>query len=134
VAEGRVRVVRGRTNYWGEDRGEVSIWCLSFQLSEFQLLLFSPLHAKRETELPISAFCFPNFCFSPAFQLFSFCLRGGGARNAVLIGRPYLYGLAVSGAEGVAKVVNILREEFQMALALTGRPDIQSIDRSVLWT
>jgi 4-hydroxymandelate oxidase len=54
--------------------------------------------------------------------------------QAVLIGRPYLYGLAVNGAEGVAKIVNILREEFQMAMALTGRPDIRSIDRSVLWT
>ena len=53
--------------------------------------------------------------------------------KAVLIGRPYLYGLAADGAEGVAKVVNILREEFQMAMALTGRPDIRSIDRSVLW-
>ena len=53
--------------------------------------------------------------------------------KAVLIGRPYLYGLAVNGAEGVGKVVNILREEFQMAMALTGRPNIRSIDRSVLW-
>ena len=53
--------------------------------------------------------------------------------KAVLIGRPYLYGLAVNGAEGVAAVVNILREEFQMAMTLTGRPDIRSIDRSVLW-
>jgi 4-hydroxymandelate oxidase len=52
----------------------------------------------------------------------------------VLIGRPYVYGLAVSGAEGVAKVVNILREEFQMAMTLTGRRDIRSIDRTVLWT
>jgi 4-hydroxymandelate oxidase len=54
--------------------------------------------------------------------------------KAVVIGRPYLYGLAADGAEGVAKVANILREEFQMAMALTGRPDIRSIDRSVLWT
>jgi hypothetical protein len=46
---------------------------------------------------------------------------------------PYLYGLAVNGADGVAKIVNILREEFQMAMALTGRPDIRSIDRTVLW-
>ena len=30
--------------------------------------------------------------------------------------------------------VNILRDEFQMALALTGRPNIRSIDRSILWT
>jgi 4-hydroxymandelate oxidase len=53
--------------------------------------------------------------------------------KAVLIGRPYIYGLAANGAEGVARVVNILWEEFQMAMALTGRPDIASIDRSVLW-
>ena len=54
--------------------------------------------------------------------------------SAVLIGRPYVYGLAVNGAEGVAQVVKILRDEFQMAMALTGRPSIRSIDRSVLWT
>jgi 4-hydroxymandelate oxidase len=53
--------------------------------------------------------------------------------NAVLIGRPYLYGLAVAGAEGVARVVNILRAEFEMAMALTGKTSIASIDRSVLW-
>lgn len=54
--------------------------------------------------------------------------------SAILIGRPYVYGLAVNGAEGVAQVVNILRYELQMAMALTGRPSIRSIDRSVLWT
>jgi 4-hydroxymandelate oxidase len=54
--------------------------------------------------------------------------------NAVMIGRPYLYGLGVAGAEGVAAVVNILHREFEMAMALTGRPTIASIDRSVLWT
>ncbi len=54
--------------------------------------------------------------------------------HAVLIGRPYLYGLAVAGAEGVARVVEILRNELEMAMALVGRPTIQSIDRSVVWT
>jgi 4-hydroxymandelate oxidase len=53
--------------------------------------------------------------------------------NAVLVGRPYLYGLGVAGEDGVARVVNILRREFEMAMALTGRPTIASIDRSVLW-
>jgi 4-hydroxymandelate oxidase len=53
--------------------------------------------------------------------------------NAVLIGRPYLYGLAVSGAEGVTRVVEILRSELEMAMALTGRPTIARIDRTVLW-
>jgi len=55
-----------------------------------------------------------------------------GAR-AVLIGRPYIYGLAANGAEGVAQVVNILRDELQMAMALTGRTSISKIDRTVLW-
>lgn len=53
--------------------------------------------------------------------------------NAVLVGRPYLYGLAVQGAPGVTRVVNILRREFEMAMALTGRPTIASIDSSVIW-
>lgn len=53
--------------------------------------------------------------------------------TAVQIGRPYLWGLGISGAEGVTRVVQILRREFEMAMALTGRPSISSIDKSVLW-
>jgi 4-hydroxymandelate oxidase len=53
--------------------------------------------------------------------------------NAVLIGRPYLYGLGAQGATGVTRVVNILRREFEMAMALSGRPTIASIDASVIW-
>jgi 4-hydroxymandelate oxidase len=54
--------------------------------------------------------------------------------NAVLIGRPYLYGLGAAGEAGVTKVVNILQREFQMAMMLTGRTNIGSIDRSVIWS
>ena len=46
----------------------------------------------------------------------------------MLIGRPYVYGLAANGAEGVAQVVNILREELEMAMALTSQPNITSVD------
>jgi 4-hydroxymandelate oxidase len=53
--------------------------------------------------------------------------------NAVLIGRPYLYGLGAAGEAGVTKVVNILQRELLMAMVLTGRTTIGSIDRSVLW-
>ena len=53
--------------------------------------------------------------------------------NAVLIGRPYVYGLAVDGASGVARIVNILRRELEMAMAHTGRTSIASIDQSVIW-
>ncbi len=54
--------------------------------------------------------------------------------NAVLIGRSYVWGLAAEGETGVTKVVNILRREFEMAMALTGRTSIASIDRSVIWS
>lgn len=53
--------------------------------------------------------------------------------KAVLIGRPYLHGLGVAGAEGVTRVVNILRQEFEMAMALSGRASLRSIDRTLLW-
>jgi len=55
-----------------------------------------------------------------------------GAR-AVLIGRPYAYGLAAGGAEGVERVIRIVREELERAMALTGRRSIAEIDSSVLW-
>ena len=54
--------------------------------------------------------------------------------SAVLIGRPYLYGLGVGGAAGVSRVVNLLRRELEIAMALTGRTNVASIDRSVLWS
>jgi 4-hydroxymandelate oxidase len=53
--------------------------------------------------------------------------------DATLIGRPHCYGLAVGGAEGVSRVIQILVDELRMAMMLTGRPNIQSIDRTVLW-
>ncbi len=54
-----------------------------------------------------------------------------GAR-ACLIGRPWLYGLAVGGEDGVALTIEILRREFDRALALTGRTSAAAVDRSVL--
>jgi len=52
---------------------------------------------------------------------------------AVQIGRPYLWGLGVAGAAGVTRVVEILKRELELAMALMGRPTIPSIDRSALW-
>jgi 4-hydroxymandelate oxidase len=54
--------------------------------------------------------------------------------SAVGIGRPSLYGLAVDGPTGVAHVVDILKTELEMAMALTGRTTIAAIDRSVIWS
>jgi 4-hydroxymandelate oxidase len=57
----------------------------------------------------------------------------GLGATAVLIGRPYLFGLAVNGAEGVRHVVEILRSELEAAMALTGCTSIPAIDRSVIY-
>ncbi|MEK7317263.1 MAG: alpha-hydroxy acid oxidase [Candidatus Eisenbacteria bacterium] len=54
-----------------------------------------------------------------------------GARG-VLIGRPYLWGLAAGGEAGVARVLTILRSELSMAMALAGTPRLSDIDRSLV--
>lgn len=54
-----------------------------------------------------------------------------GAR-AVLVGRPILWGLAVEGCTGARQVLEILRAELKLAMTLTGRPTLASIDRSVV--
>jgi 4-hydroxymandelate oxidase len=53
--------------------------------------------------------------------------------TAVMIGRPYVYALAVAGSDGVRHCVELLRREFEMAMALTGRTSISEIDRSLIW-
>jgi 4-hydroxymandelate oxidase len=53
--------------------------------------------------------------------------------QAVLIGRPYLHGLAAGGAEGVAHVQRILLREFRMALALLGCKDLGAITPAMIW-
>jgi isopentenyl diphosphate isomerase/L-lactate dehydrogenase-like FMN-dependent dehydrogenase len=54
-----------------------------------------------------------------------------GAR-AVLIGRPALWGLAVDGAAGVQRVLEIVLAELENALTLVGAPTIADLDRSFL--
>lgn len=54
-----------------------------------------------------------------------------GAR-AVMIGRPILWGLSAGGAAGAFDVLTMLERELTWAMALSGRPTIASIDRSVL--
>jgi isopentenyl diphosphate isomerase/L-lactate dehydrogenase-like FMN-dependent dehydrogenase len=55
-----------------------------------------------------------------------------GAR-AVLVGRPILWGLAVDGASGVLHVLELLRAELELAMALAGRRDIADIDASLIY-
>ena len=53
--------------------------------------------------------------------------------SAVMIGRPYLWGLAWAGADGVRRAVELLRDELVVAMALSGTPSIDRIDKGALW-
>ena len=70
--------------------------------------------------------------------LFDSGVRGGadmfralalGAR-AVLLGRPYIHGLALAGEEGVRAVIRNMLAEFDLTMALAGCRTIAGIDRS----
>ena len=54
-----------------------------------------------------------------------------GAR-AVLVGRPILWGLAVGGEAGVKYVLELLRQEFDLAMALSGCPRLTAITRDLV--
>ncbi|NXK87763.1 HAOX1 oxidase, partial [Formicarius rufipectus] len=54
-----------------------------------------------------------------------------GAR-AVFIGRPLLWGLAYQGEEGAKEVLQMLKEEFRLAMALTGCRRVEEIGRTLI--
>lgn len=54
-----------------------------------------------------------------------------GAR-AVFVGRPILWGLAVGGAEGVRRVLGLLRGELELAMALCGQGSVGKLDAGLV--
>ena len=52
--------------------------------------------------------------------------------TAVAIGRPLYWGLAVNGAEGVHHMLEILREEFNRAMAYCGQNSVASLEDRLL--
>ncbi len=56
-----------------------------------------------------------------------------GAR-ACMIGRPFLYGLAAMGADGVEKVIEILRKEIDSVMLLLGQRSLQELHRGLITT
>lgn len=52
--------------------------------------------------------------------------------KAVLIGRPYIWGLATEGTAGIVRVLKMLYAEIDCAMVQLGCPTIQSIDRSLI--
>jgi 4-hydroxymandelate oxidase len=57
-------------------------------------------------------------------------MRGAAA---VMIGRPYLYALAVGGEDGVARCVDLLTKELAYVLALVGKASVKEVDRALEW-
>jgi 4-hydroxymandelate oxidase len=56
---------------------------------------------------------------------------GLGAR-AVFIGRPYLWGLVVGGEKGVARVLELMRGELELAMMLAGADDARRVDPTLV--
>lgn len=54
--------------------------------------------------------------------------------SAVMVGRPVVYGLSVAGVRGVAHVLRILRDELELAMALTGCRTLSDAGRELLVT
>ncbi|WP_301171504.1 alpha-hydroxy-acid oxidizing protein [Brevibacillus nitrificans] len=52
--------------------------------------------------------------------------------TAVLIGRPFMFGLAVAGEKGVASVLDTLINELDVSVALSGSNSVAELNRSIL--
>lgn len=52
--------------------------------------------------------------------------------NAVMIGRPYVWGLALAGAQGVEHVLRCLLADLDLTMALSGVRSVAELDRDVL--
>jgi 4-hydroxymandelate oxidase len=53
--------------------------------------------------------------------------------TAVMVGRPYVYGLANAGAVGVAHVLRLLRDELEVAMALCGCSTLSQVTAKVIY-
>jgi isopentenyl diphosphate isomerase/L-lactate dehydrogenase-like FMN-dependent dehydrogenase len=52
--------------------------------------------------------------------------------DAVLVGRPYIWGLAAFGAAGVARVMQILDQELDTAMRQAGTPTLGDVDAGII--
>ncbi|XP_029292970.1 2-Hydroxyacid oxidase 1 [Cottoperca gobio] len=52
--------------------------------------------------------------------------------KAVFIGRPVLWGLACQGEQGVSEILELLKEELRLAMALSGCRSVSEVSRSLV--
>ncbi len=72
--------------------------------------------------------------------LFDSGIRGGAdvvkalalGAQAVLIARPYVYGLGLAGEEGVTHVLRALRQEFELTMRLAGHASLEDLNPDAL--
>lgn len=53
--------------------------------------------------------------------------------DAVMLGRPVIWGLTVAGASGVQWVLDTAWSEFAMAMALLGAPQVEALSADLIW-
>jgi 4-hydroxymandelate oxidase len=53
--------------------------------------------------------------------------------TAVMVGRPYVYGLSNAGAVGVAHVLRLLRDELEVAMTLCGCATLSQVTAKVIY-
>jgi L-lactate dehydrogenase (cytochrome) len=54
--------------------------------------------------------------------------------DGVLLGRAWAYALAAGGAAGVSQMLAIMKEELEVAMALTGQSDVRALDKELALT
>lgn len=53
--------------------------------------------------------------------------------NFVMLGRPFMYGLGADGEHGLNRVIEILRDEMNLAMAQLGKTALTELDDSVIY-
>jgi isopentenyl diphosphate isomerase/L-lactate dehydrogenase-like FMN-dependent dehydrogenase len=52
--------------------------------------------------------------------------------DAVLLGRPYTYALAIAGEQGVQELIQNYRADFELTMALSGCRSVDEVDTNQL--
>jgi isopentenyl diphosphate isomerase/L-lactate dehydrogenase-like FMN-dependent dehydrogenase len=52
--------------------------------------------------------------------------------DAVLLGRPVMFGLALDGQKGVERILELLKRELELAMVLAGCSSLQDIRKDLV--
>lgn len=82
----------------------------------------------------VCACCWPYLCiYSLWYGTQNLLLQALAlGADAVLLGRPVMFGLALDGQKGVERVLDLLRRELELAMVLAGCSSLQDISKDLL--